>query len=130
MAESALSLVERLRAALDRAEEIARAATPGPWHAGNATELGAADVYAGREAVTSAYAEPCCSYEDAVHMAANGPDVVLRTVAAHRKILDLLPAVAELEERDEREHGPLDVKPSAELLAAVASIYFPEAPDA
>lgn len=86
---SQLSVVDFLRAALDEHERIARAATAGPWRSGDFTDLGAADVYAGAERVTVAYSEPCCSIEDAAHIALNDPAHALRTVQAHREILDL-----------------------------------------
>ena len=77
MTESALSLVERLRAALDRAEEIARAAPPDLDQCSWSFPVGwiGVDEEHGYEAA--------CVWRDA-----NSPAHVLRTVAAHRKILD------------------------------------------
>lgn len=96
MAESAL--IERLRAALDRAEEIARAADWGPWEVG--PSFGARDnrVYVRREGDLIDSIGNCVIVgqvsnmpqfrANAVFIAANDPAHVLRTVAAHRKILD------------------------------------------
>jgi hypothetical protein len=81
-------LLSWLRSALDLQAEIARAATPGPWRQGSITEFGTADVHALNDRVTAAYSEPCCAAEDALHIAYNDPIMALRTVAAHREILD------------------------------------------
>lgn len=130
--ESLPVLVDRLRAELDRLEAIARQAMVGSVWDGKQQRPVVTD---GRWTANGCYVEGDHfeiydegghTTEQAEHIAANDPAHVLRTIQAHRKIIDLLPAVAEVEERDEDEHGPLDVRPSAELLAALASIYFPE----
>lgn len=133
-AESALTVADKLRAALDRAEEIARAA------ASAIAEHGAWDA-AGRRSFHDV--DGMCQDERAF-IVANGPDVVLRTVAAHRLIVDLHaddhtcrvmvdgsavspthPASWPARPEDlyfDDEHCP--------TLLALAAVYFPEAPDA
>lgn len=100
--ESALS--DRLRSALDEAERIALAADAGgaPWSA-RASSSGP-EVLIGEEVAWSRevdFAVWVCEDEqdgcpeiargyraEAAHIAANSPAVVLRTIQAHRKILD------------------------------------------
>lgn len=107
-------LVERLRAALDRAEEIADAAIRPP-----SPPWASARLWRQRP-------------ENAAFMAANGPDVVLRSVAAHRKILD---RHAPRETSDGAActaclvtwHYEIDNEPwPCSDVRALASIYFPE----
>ncbi len=76
-------LVDRLRAARDRHEQVALAATPGPWHA-----LDGGVVDDDHEQWPVADTDSKRNREDRVFIAANGPDVVLRTVAAHRRIVE------------------------------------------
>ncbi len=84
-------LADRLRAALDHAEAVARAATPGPWRREHPdwpnTSIGNGD----RTVIASAagHGGSWPSAEDAAHIAANGPDVALRAIAAHRQIVDV-----------------------------------------
>lgn len=134
MAESALSLVERLRAALDRAEEIARAAEDEVPH--NATwraerELVVAPI-PGSEfvAVVAELFDPV-RVGVGQHIALHDPAHVLRTVAAHRKILAYAERADQLEVAvdDAFRVGPRDEETNPYLgdliLAALASIYFP-----
>jgi len=84
-----MNLVEFLRARLDEDEQAARAATAGPWYVDDIDqELRTADVYAADGRVTSAYTEPCCSVEDATHIARHDPARVLAEVDAKRRILE------------------------------------------
>lgn len=81
-------LVEWLTAQLDADEALARAATPGPWRRTHLewprnTSISGGD---GRRVVVSCVGFP--SAADADHILANDPAAVLRTVAAHREILD------------------------------------------
>lgn len=124
------NLVERLRAALDRAEEIALGTVvAAPWTVGSVTELGAADVVgAGGSHVTSAYSEPCCAEEDATFIAANGPDVVLRTIQAHRALLRMHGSCGSGSGRCDDGGHALEGEPCAEI-DLLASIYFPEGTD-
>lgn len=143
-AESALSLVERLLAALDRAEEIARAASYGPWVVGSS--FGAQNTRVFQEgslvdsvgqAVFQAQVSnsPQCR-ENAAFIAANGPDVVLRTVAAHRKILDEFDRVKgrSAQALDEGQNDLVIALRAKEValevaVHALASIYLPEERD-
>lgn len=118
-AESALSLVERLRAALDRAEEIARAAH----------EMIEGEPWWEEQALTS---DGTMHRVDAEFIATNDPSSVLRTVAAHRKLIDLAEEASSLDAqvdlnvrvgaRDEAEEPYLGDL----ILREMASIYFPE----
>jgi hypothetical protein len=74
----------------DRVERAAKAATSGPWHVGDVVEeLGIADVYGSDGRVTSAFQQPCCSVEDAEHIAINDPEYVLADIASKRRIVEL-----------------------------------------
>lgn len=128
-------LVDRLRAALDRTEEVARATTCAvPWRVVDLqTDINVADVQGACGGyVTASRDQPCCAVEDATFIAANDPASVLRSVAAHRKILDrhaprtniLGLHCAYCSGADWQLDWPCDD------LLDVASIYFPEAPDA
>lgn len=84
-------LISRLTAAIDEREKLAREATPGPWtvdavwHDRAAVEPAVAawvDFTVGHDPYGTALRKT-----DAEHIAANGPDVVLRGCAADRKIL-------------------------------------------
>lgn len=168
MAESALSLVERLRAALDRAEEIARAATPGPWWDSPAQSApshhtirgGGRPAEKGRpgdvRSVASFDRRTSNRSADIAFIVANDPAAVLRTVAAHRKILDRhrplhreiawtvteyagVPdeAYGEIEvcERCVPKHSHFSSRSSVpeypcDDVRDLAAVYFPEAPDA
>lgn len=140
MAESALSLVERLRAAFDRAEEIARAATGGKWTA--RTEYPHL-VFQGDpndfQTVSTNLAGSAAA--DAIFIAEHCPAHVLRTVAAHRKILEAVerwldphPGQECTNVDDEYSHCELHVAVKDKLppyaLTILAAVYFPEAPDA
>ena len=86
-----MELVERLRAALDATERLARLVE---------------------------YSGP------------GGSRLLLQTIAAHRKILDLLPAVRALQERVGEEWDPGEPVPDGEaeaILAALAEAYGVEA---
>lgn len=81
-------IADFIRAQYDRIEAAAQAATGGPWRVGDVVgELGSADVYGPDGRVTSAREEPCCSIEDAEHMAINDPDYVLADIASKRQIV-------------------------------------------
>lgn len=84
--------VAYLRNAHARAEELARAATSGPWKAGEHTDygfrVGAADGSAW-VAWAGAYGdEPESSRPDSEFIAANDPTAMLARVATERQILD------------------------------------------
>jgi hypothetical protein len=80
-------LITRLREAIDEAERIALAASPGPWSA-NPEQ----DEVIAVDGVTVADAFALSSNQTratAAHIVATCPVRTLRMVAAHRKILDL-----------------------------------------
>lgn len=117
-AESALSLVERLRAALDRAEEIARAAPDA---------LNREEWPFWVDVDDDGEHEAAMAWRDA-----NGPAHVLRTVAAHRRLIDLAEEASSLDaqvdlnvrvgSRDEVEEPYLGDL----ILRELAAIYLPE----
>jgi len=143
-------LIERLRAELDRLEAIARDASCGPWVVGSSFGAQNTRVFqqgslidSVGQAVFQAQVSnsPQCR-ENAAYIVANGPDVALRTIQAHRAILD--EAVSWWHE--EHEDGwyscgltescindlargsctcGLDARREV-ILRALASIYFPE----
>lgn len=164
MAESALSLADKIRSALDRTEEIARAADPGPWVVGQTqgmfdrfgepdftnevtvidgeawprfmTIRGTHVVSKPAEGNGRVIANMSRGYLRSRHlgnaefMAAYGPDSVLRSVAAHRKIIERyeIAVIA----RDAAVDTPLAgatrmaLRLARENVEIVASIYFPE----
>lgn len=87
--------LDKLKAAIDESERIARAATAGPWRVDDETY--AEIIYGGTDDMTSVVSGGRWGGEasvfdqtaDALHIAAQNPAVTLRMVAAHRKILDL-----------------------------------------
>lgn len=84
--------VEYLKAAHGRAEELARAATSGPWraeeHAEHGFRVGTADG-SSWVAWTGAFDdEPESSRPDSVFIAANSPDKVLARIEAERAVLE------------------------------------------
>jgi hypothetical protein len=86
-------LVDRLRAALDHAEEAARAASPGPWRLLEDGEVESAPLTEGdwmRAHVAGYFGhyEVRTPEEDCAFIAANDPVHVLRTIAAHRRIVE------------------------------------------
>jgi hypothetical protein len=82
-------LVEFLRARLDKDAAMAIAASPGPWSVGGvADDIGAADVVSDGGSVTSNRENPCCSIEDAAHIAHHDPDRALREVERDRRIIE------------------------------------------
>jgi hypothetical protein len=105
------TLADRIRAALDETERVARAATPGPWRWGDwsatfgtleqdpyvlerAPGLGPFPALRHRDndAEQVLYTEPGVDHDEAAnrtHIALHDPERELRMVAAHRKILDL-----------------------------------------
>ncbi len=87
-------LADQLRAALDRAEAVARAATPGPWRREHPDWPNTSIGNGHRTVIASAvgHGGSWPSAQDAAHIAANGPDVALRTIAAHRRIVGLYEA--------------------------------------
>lgn len=82
--ESLPVLVDRLRAALDAHERIARDATPGPWEVEPNRSVRAGDELV-VASVTARNLWP--SGHDASFIAINDPAHVLRTIQAHRTIL-------------------------------------------
>lgn len=105
-------IAEFLNAQYDRIEAAAQAAANGPWRVGDVVEeLGSADVYGLDGRVTSAREEPCCSVEDAEHMAINDPAYVLADIASKRRILDEVVDEAtclDMQVDGERRVGPRD----------------------
>jgi hypothetical protein len=87
-------LIERLRLVLDEREKTARAAIQGPWYTSTRNHLSPYVVYGvsplgGDRIVQVCNIEAAWQrHENAAFMVANGPDVALRTIQAHRKILD------------------------------------------
>lgn len=75
-------LLDRLNAALDERERLARAATPGPWHA-----LDGGVVDDDHEQWPVADTDSKHNREDRVFIAANDPTHVLRVITAHREVL-------------------------------------------
>lgn len=128
-AESALSLVERLRAALDRAEEIARAVGQPHWSEDSAFLTDMVIPLPSQVRARPGWI-PMITPEDIRHMAANDPAHVLRSVAAHRKLLERYETAVIA--RDVAVDTPLAgatrmaLRLAQETLEIVASIYFPE----
>lgn len=117
-----MNLVEFLRARLDEDEQSARAATAGPWYVDDIDqELRTADVYSADGRVTSAYTEPCCSVEDATHMARHDPARVLVEVEAKRRIIDEYERYAA--ERRRAMGGWDSYSEVSPILAALAAVY-------
>jgi hypothetical protein len=91
-------LVERLRSALDRAEEIARGADHGPWEVGPSFGARNNRVYVRQEGDLIDSIGTCVIAgqvsnmpqfrQNAIFIATNHPAHVLRTIRAHRKIVD------------------------------------------
>ena len=82
-------ITDFINAQYRRIEEAARAATEGPWTAGSiADDIGAADVLSHSGNVTSAREEPCCSVEDALHIAIHDPAYVLADIESKRRLVD------------------------------------------
>lgn len=168
MAESALSLVERLRAALDQAQAHAEKdlwaldrATPGRWEAHFGYNLPYSlimvdGVDIGRLTATRGalpdggddqHAADILLVVRLVRKARERAEAVLRTVAAHRKILEehailvltywptAMCAVCADPDADVdadpmgRPWTPNQAYPCT-TLQALAAVYFPEAPDA
>lgn len=85
---------------LDKLEEIAKAATPGPWSSSAAAPIDgwpdciAIAATAGRQKI---YASPGSTFPaaDAKHIAAASPDVVLALVADARKLEKIRALAAE-----------------------------------
>ena len=141
-------LVERIRSALDEAEKVARGADWGPWEVG--PSFGARDnrVYVRREGdlidsigncvIAGQVSNMPQFRQNAIFIAANNPAVVLRTIQAHRDILDEFTGAAEwdAELRAQGKHAEAELynRYAGAMLVAVralASIYFPEGtPDA
>lgn len=82
-------IADFLTAQYDRIEKRARAASSGPWRVGDVVaEPSIADVYGPDGRVTSAREEPCCSVEDAEHMAFHDPTYVLADIKSKRRIIE------------------------------------------
>jgi hypothetical protein len=99
-------LVERLRAALDRTKQKARAATEGPWKVDNeayAEAIYAADgtavVAGGRWGGEASVFE---STEDALHIASWDPNNVLRLIERDRALVMEYEALKSLIEEENR----------------------------
>ena len=87
-----LPVVLRLRARLDEYEAVARVATAGPWVAEHAFGTWfVSPVAATTTAAGNVSRLKPGQRADAHHIAANDPATVLRTIQAHRKILDAHP---------------------------------------
>lgn len=68
-------------------EAAARAATAGPWEVGSVDD-DLADVWGqSPNKVTAAHDYPCCTVEDAEHIARHDPAWVLADVAAKRRLV-------------------------------------------
>jgi hypothetical protein len=134
-------LIERLRAELDRLEAVAREATEGPWtYDGGVIEAPEkayeVRLHGGITSVDRWYVVIDSSTgnavgdEDGRFIAANDPGVVLRTIQAHRKVLERCEIA--LIARDAAVDTPLAgatrmaLRLEREHLELVASIYFPE----
>jgi hypothetical protein len=92
---------------LDEDERVAREATPGPWSVDAMRTEPTADVVAVGSRITSAYSEPCCSIEDAQHIARWDPARVLARVATERADVDAKRRILDEAERysPELSHG-------------------------
>jgi hypothetical protein len=90
---NATDLADRLLAALDHAEAVARAASPGPWRLTPNGEVESAPLTEGdwmRAHIAGYFGhyEVQTPAADCAFIAANDPGHVLRAVAAHRQIVD------------------------------------------
>jgi hypothetical protein len=119
-----VGLPERLREALDRAEEVAKRAAvhndgSGVWR------VSGGGLASGSYLLLSPYSAQSLGSRPLEHMAANDPAHVLRIIQAHRKITDEHEIV-------EMNLPPFDLlcvrchEALCPTLAALASIYFPE----
>lgn len=126
-------LIERLRAELDRLEAVALAATRNEWRVDHWCNERGTDhlVVADFDAGPPAFAIK--NEADAAHIAAHDPAHALRTIQAHRKILDCYHDVTERlahwkREGDERlaAWARVEVDTLRWAIEQVASIYFPE----
>lgn len=114
--------IEQLRAALDRAEKLARAATPGPWQVDNekypeaicGPDQSSAVIAGGRWGETSS---PFDSGDDALFIAQWHPAAVLRLVERDRK---LLAANAQAQAALDEKVRAFEAQRAGELIAATA----------
>jgi hypothetical protein len=130
--ESLPVLVDRLRAELDRLEAIAHAAAQhagtANWDANPYGNVLAADSAGDRWMAVGPYAGDL--RDTGVHIATHDPAYVLRTIQAHRKVLERYETA--LVCRDAAVDTPLAgatriaLRLEREHLELVASIYFPE----
>ena len=128
-------LVDRLRAALDRAEEIARAAGARSmdWREDSAFLTDMVIPLPSQLRDRPGWM-PMITREDILHMAANDPRAVLRSVAAHRKIIDAWCAADHVAgfPMDDCTHDSAATGAAEALKIAVealAAVYFPEETD-
>lgn len=125
MTGESLPVVLRLREALDRLEAIAKATTCAvPWKAVRVSDLGT-DVQGACEGWVTASTQGACAAEDARFIAANDPATVLRTIQAHRKILDRCSQVLSKAPKYV-EDWAVDELLAELIMRDLASIYFPE----
>lgn len=85
-------LVTRLLAEIDEREQIAREATPGPWHANDGLRCVNVEQSEEDGGHLVAELEPCDDHPDIYqpdgdHIAENDPAAVLRMCQAHRDIV-------------------------------------------
>ena len=115
-------LIERLKAALDEDERVAMAAESQAWHAREPDSLGlrVVSVSFDTDQVTASILSG-----NANHIARHDPARTLAMVAAHRKILELLPDIETAEAWMHQEVGHLApdvIQPLVEALAAAYGI--------
>jgi hypothetical protein len=143
-------LVERLRSALDRAEEIARAATPGPWWDSPAQTApshhtirgGGREPQKGRPGDVRSVArfDRRVNNSDAdiafiAFIVTNDPAVVLRTIQAHREIISDHDSSDFPYDPEGSAHGSYSWQPCCvgcgqpepcKTLQLIAAIYLPD----
>jgi hypothetical protein len=99
-------IADFINAQYRRIEEAARAATDGPWSVGSVMhDIGTADVLSNSGNITSAREEPCCSIEDATHIAIHAPAAVLADIESKRAILKMFTPPEREPETDEELHA-------------------------
>lgn len=111
-------LITFLRARLDEDEEIAQAASPGPWHVDeDADEVLAVDDIVVAEGFALSGRQLRATTQ---HIARHDPARVLAEVDAKRRVVDLMASTLELAEGDSEvdHYGALsDAEETLELLA-------------
>jgi len=130
-------LVERLRAELDRREQIAEATSGGPWEHNQYGIESEVWSQTGHRVLLrppthhgtggyNTFGAPDCRF-----VAANDPAHVLRTIQAHRQILDAHPLAVYTDEEPGyaqvlNDHLCPGSQTPCLTIRALASIYFPE----